>query len=360
MKIKGIDYIELYVGNAKLFAYYLSKAFGFSMTAYGGLETGLRDRTSYVVESSDCRFVVTSGLHPESPITRHVLQHGDSVKDVAFTVDQAEQTYLTALKRGGIPCEEVKVISDGYGFIKKGVIGTYGNVVHSLVERQDYKGAFLPGYQAITSPLPISQPALFKCFDHVVANVEYGNMDKWIGYYHQIFGFNLVQHFSDDDIRTKHSGLMSKVLENSNKKIKLLVNEPSKEDGKCQIQEYLDYHQGPGVQHVAVETEDIIHSVSTIKERGVELLTAPDAYYETLSDRVGKIEEDYNKIKDLNILVDRDDDGYLLQIFTQTVPARPTLFFEIIQRKGSLGFGKGNILALFEAVEKGQARRGNL
>jgi 4-hydroxyphenylpyruvate dioxygenase len=359
LPLQGIDYVEFYVGNAKQFAYFLSRAFGFRVVAYAGLETGVRDRASYVLEQGECRLVVTGALGPDHPVAEFVKRHGDGVKEIAFTVDDAAASYRESTQRGAIPVQDVVELSDEHGVVRKSVIGTYGETVHAFIERENYNGVFLPGYQPVNNLFGGEDKGLL-AIDHIVGNVELGKMEEWVRYYEQALGFEQFIHFSDKDISTEYSALMSKVMQNGGGKIKFPINEPAEGKRKSQIQEYLDYFGGPGVQHIALKTNDILHTVRELRAAGVEFLEAPDAYYEDLWGRVGTIDEDAKAIQELNILVDRDEEGYLLQIFTKPLMDRPTLFFEIIQRKGSRGFGNGNFKALFEAIEKEQARRGNL
>ncbi|MCL6452216.1 MAG: 4-hydroxyphenylpyruvate dioxygenase [Alicyclobacillus sp.] len=359
LPLQGIDYMEFYVGNAKQFAYYLSRGFGFRVVAYAGMETGVRDRTSYVLEQGDIRFVVTSALTADHPIAAHVKLHGDGVKEIAFTVDDADLSYQAAVEHGAIPISAVQTFEDEHGTVRKSVIGTYGETVHAFVERENYSGPFWPGYRAEENLFGGESKGLL-AVDHTVGNVELGKMEEWVKYYEQALGFEQFIHFSDEDISTEYSALMSKVMQNGGGKIKFPINEPAEGKKKSQIQEYLDFYNGPGVQHIALKTNDIIRTVSELKAAGVEFLSAPDAYYSELWDRIGQIDEDVRKIQDLNILVDRDEEGYLLQIFTKPLLDRPTLFIEVIQRKGSRGFGNGNFKALFEAIEREQALRGNL
>ena len=359
LPLQGIDYVELYVGNAKQFAYYLSRAFGFQVTAYAGMETGIRDKASYVLEQGDCRLVLTAGLGPESPITDFVKLHGDGVKEIAFAVDDAAAAYRAAVNRGAQSVHDVLEYRDEHGSVRKSAIGTYGDTVHSFVERERYDGPFLPGYKAVNNRFGGVDKGLL-AIDHMVGNVELGRMEEWVRYYEQVLGFEQFKHFTDSDITTEYSALMSKVMQNGGGKIKFPINEPATGKRKSQIQEYLDFYRTPGVQHIAIKTDDILSTVTDLTAAGVEFLNAPDTYYEDLWTRVGAIDEDVKRIQDLNILVDRDEEGYLLQIFTKPLMDRPTLFLEIIQRKGSRGFGNGNFKALFEAIEKEQEKRGNL
>lgn len=359
LPLQGIDYVEFYVGNAKQFAYFLSRAYGFYVVAYAGLETGVRDKTSYVLEQGECRLVVTAGLTPDSPITEFVKRHADGVKEIAFNVDDAAASYRNAVEHGAIPIHDVVELRDEYGVYRKSAVGTYGDAVHAFVERDLYKGVFAPGYHQERNPFGGVGKGLL-AVDHIVGNVELGNMEKWVQYYEKSLGFEQFIHFSDEDISTEYSALMSKVMQNGGGKIKFPINEPAVGKRKSQIQEYLDFYGGPGVQHIALKTHDIVQTVTDLKAAGVEFLSAPDAYYNELWDRIGAIDEDMLRIAELNILVDRDEEGYLLQIFTKPLMDRPTVFFEIIQRKGSRGFGNGNFKALFEAIEKEQELRGNL
>ncbi|QHT60899.1 4-hydroxyphenylpyruvate dioxygenase [Paenibacillus lycopersici] len=354
--VRGIDHIALYVGNAKQAAHYLSKGFGFRVTAYAGLETGESAQVSYVLEQQQARFVVTGSLSPDHPVADFVKKHGDGVKDIAMRIDDVEKAYREAVARGGIPVMAPKEVADRDGTVTMAVIGTYGDTVHTLIDRSRYTGLFLPKYAACDWHLP-HQPTGLIGFDHVVGNVE--RMEEWVSYYEQVMGFRQMIHFDDKDISTEYSALMSKVMF-SGGRIKFPINEPAGGKRKSQIQEFLDYHHGAGVQHIAILTNDIVATVTALQQNGIEFLSTPDSYYEMLPDRVGEIDEELAKLRELNILVDRDDEGYLLQIFTKPVVDRPTLFMEIIQRKGAVGFGEGNFKALFESIEREQARRGNL
>lgn len=359
LPLKGIDYVEFYVGNARQAAHYYRMAFGFKPIAYAGLETGVRDRTSYVMEQRKIRLVLTGALEPDSPIAEHVKLHGDGVKDIAFTVDDAVSAFEETVKRGATPVLEPTVIEGQKGRIIKSSIAAYGDTVHSFIQRDQYHGTFFPKFHAIKNPPPATSTGL-AAIDHIVGNVELGKMDEWVGFYNRVLGFHQLQHFSDDDISTEYSALMSKVVENGEGRIKFPINEPAEGKRKSQIDEYLQYYKGPGAQHLALITGDIIQTVRMLRENGVEFLRTPDSYYDMLSERVGKIDEDIGILRELNILVDRDDEGYLLQIFTRPLQDRPTVFFEIIQRKGARGFGAGNFKALFEAIEREQELRGNL
>jgi 4-hydroxyphenylpyruvate dioxygenase len=354
--IHDFDYVEYYVGNTKQTSYFLSRAFGFKIVAYAGLETGQRDRVSYVLEQKKTRFVVSGSLKDDHPISDFVKKHGEGVKDIALRVEDVERAYMEAISRGAIPIQEPQVFTDENGTVIKAIIGTYGDTVHTLVDRKNYKGIFMPGYHQVDHAIPYEEAGLIGV-DHVVGNVE--KMEEWVSYYENVMGFTQMIHFDDKDISTEYSALMSKVMHNGGR-IKFPLNEPATGKRKSQIEEFLEFYNGAGVQHVAILTNDIVHTVQKLRANGVEFLDTPDAYYEMLSARVGTIDEDIQKLHENKILVDRDDEGYLLQIFTKPVVDRPTLFFEIIQRKGSRGFGEGNFKALFESIEREQARRGNL
>ena len=359
MPINGTDYIELYVSNAKQAAHFYKSAMGFNSLAYAGLETGLKDRESYVVIQDKIRLVLTSPLHSGTEIGQHIDAHGDGVKVVALWVDDATYAYNEAMNRGAIHFMEPVTEEDQNGKVVRSGIRTYGDVVHIFVERKDYEGIFLPGFkkwETHYNPEPIG----LKYVDHMVGNVELGHMNKWVEYYEQVLGFAQILSFDDNDISTEYTALMSKVMSNGNGRIKFPINEPAPGLKKSQVDEYLDFYEGAGVQHIAVATDNIIETVKALRDRGVEFLKVPTTYYDVLQERVGKIDEDIDSLKELGILVDRDDEGYLLQIFTKTIQARPTMFFEIIQRKGAQSFGKGNFKALFEAIEREQALRGTL
>jgi len=357
--INGTDYIEFWVGNAKQSAMYYRAAFGFQLTGYRGPETGVRDRASYLLTQDKLRFVLTSPIGPDSEIARHVNLHGDGVRDIAFWVDDARDAHAKAIARGAVSVQEPTVMKDDHGEVTIAGIRTYGDTVHSIVERKNYKGLFLPGYRAATSPFQ-AVPTGLKYVDHCVGNVELGKMNEWVAFYTRVLGFHNILTFDDKDISTEYSALMSKVMSNGNGRIKFPINEPAAGKKKSQIDEYLDFYKGPGVQHIAIATDDIIASVKALKSRGVEFLMTPSSYYDELESRVGKIDEPVDTLRELGILVDRDDEGYLLQLFSKPVQDRPTLFYEIIQRKGARSFGKGNFKALFEAIEREQAERGNL
>jgi 4-hydroxyphenylpyruvate dioxygenase len=359
LPIRGTDHIEFYVGNAKQSAMYYQAALGFELIAYAGPETGMRRQASYVLQQNKLRFVLTSSIEPETDIARHVYQHGDGVKVLALWVDDARQAFQETTSRGAVAVEEPKQHTDEHGEVITASIKTYGETVHKFVERKNYQGPFMPGFIKKESTFPV-KPIGLQYVDHCVGNVELGKMNEWVKFYEDVMGFKLLVTFDDKDISTKYTALMSKVVSNGNGYIKFPINEPAKGLKKSQIDEYLQYYGGAGVQHIAIATNDIIHTVSEMRARGVEFLQVPATYYEDLLDRVGEIEEDLQPLKDLNILVDRDEEGYLLQIFTKPVQDRPTLFFEIIQRKGARSFGKGNFKALFEAIEREQELRGNL
>ena len=356
--IKGFDHLEFYVGNAKQAAHFYGHSFGFANTAYRGLSTGYRKTASYVMEQGDIRLVLSTGLNPDYPITQSVLEHGDAIAVIALEVPDAVCAYRETTKRGArgaIPPTEEQ---DDRGIFRYAAIHGYGEILIKFVERNNYRGVFAPGFQSKETVYP---PGVgLTHIDHVVGNVELGAMDKWVQFFAETMGFEMLVHFDDRTIATEDSALMSKVMQDPTGKIKLPINEPAPGRGQSQIQEYLNYNYGPGIQHVALATDDIIYTVSQLKASGVEFLDVPQTYYDRLEERVGKIEEPIAKLAELGILVDRDSDGYLLQIFTQPVEDRPTLFFEVIQRCGSQGFGEGNFKALFEAIEREQARRGNL
>jgi 4-hydroxyphenylpyruvate dioxygenase len=357
--INGTDFIEFYVGNAKQAAIFYQSAFGFQVTAYRGPETGVRDRVSYLLTQNKIRFVLTSALGPDGHIAEHVQQHGDGVRDIALWVDDARDAYAKAIERGAESAYEPRVLRDDDGQVVIAGIKIYGDTMHSLVERRGYRGAFMPGFQK-REPHYRAQPAGLLHVDHCVGNVELGKMNFWVGFYERVMGFKNLISFDDSDISTEYSSLMSKVMANGNERIKFPINEPAHGKKKSQIDEYLEFYRGPGVQHLALATDDIIATVTALRDRGVEFLRTPSTYYQELQGRVGKIDEPVETLEQLGILVDRDPDGYLLQIFSKPVQDRPTLFYEIIERKGARSFGKGNFKALFEAIEREQAARGNL
>jgi len=357
--INGTDYVEFYCGNAKQASHYYRAAFGFRLVGYRGPETGVRERASYLLEQGKVRFVLTSALGPESPIARHHLQHGDGVRDLALWVDDCRAAFAYATGHGAVAVQAPEVQKDADGEVVIAAIRTYGDTIHSLVERRNYRGLFLPGFRPV-QPVYQPEPVGLKYVDHCVGNVELGKMDVWVAFYERAMGFRNLVSFDDKDISTEYSALMSKVMANGNERIKFPINEPAPGKKKSQVDEYLDFYRGPGVQHVAIATDDIVKTVSALQARGVEFLQVPASYYDTVLDRVGKIDEDLAPLRALGILIDRDDEGYLLQIFSKPVEDRPTLFYEIIQRKGARSFGKGNFKALFEALEREQDARGNL
>jgi 4-hydroxyphenylpyruvate dioxygenase len=354
------DHLELWVGNAKQAAHYYCTAFGFAPIAYAGPETGVKDRASYVVRQNDVVLVLTAGLHGDDPIGRHVLAHGDGVRDIALRTTDARGAFADAVAGGARPILEPALREDRDGSAVLAVLGSYGEVVHTLVDRGAYRGVWLPGYERWENVARSQRPVGLRRIDHCVGNVGWGEMERWCDYYAHGFGFTQLVSFDDKDISTEYSALRSKVMQSANGAIKLPINEPATGRKRSQIEEYLDYYAGAGVQHVAIATDDIVETVRALRAQGVELLEAPEAYYDHLSERVGVIAEDLAILRQLSILVDRDDSGYMLQIFTKPLGDRPTLFFEIIQRRGSLSFGKGNFRALFVAIEHEQARRGNL
>ncbi|KPM31322.1 4-hydroxyphenylpyruvate dioxygenase [Croceitalea dokdonensis DOKDO 023] len=360
MPINGTDYIELYVGNSKQAAHFYKAAFGFQSYAYAGLQTGLKDRESYVVIQDKIRLVLTSPLKSGTEIGKHIDKHGDGVKVVALWVDDATYAYETAMKNGAKSYMEPVTEKDEHGKVVRAGIYTYGETVHIFVERKDYKGTFLPGFTKWETPDYNPAPTGLKYVDHMVGNVGWDRMNHWVEFYEKVMGFVNILSFDDNDISTEYTALMSKVMSNGNGRIKFPINEPAEGAKKSQVEEYLDFYEGEGVQHIAVATDDIIKTVRELKSRGIEFLNIPDTYYDAVTDRVGKIDEDIAPLKELGILVDRDDEGYLLQIFTRPIEPRPTMFFEIIQRKGAQSFGKGNFKALFEAIELEQQLRGTL
>lgn len=359
LPLLGTDYVELYVGNAKQAAHFYKTAFGFQSLAYAGLETGVKDRTSYVIVQDKIRLVLTTPLTKDHPINDHLRQHGDGVKEIALWVDDARSAYAETTKRGAVSHFEPRVEKDEHGEVVKSAIKLYGDTVHVFVERKNYTGTFLPGFKEWKSAYNPPTAGL-KYVDHMVANVGWNQMNKWVEFYEKVMGFANVLGFDDKDISTEYSALMSKVMSNGNGRIKFPINEPAHGKKKSQIEEYLDFYNGEGVQHMAIATDDIVKTVRDLIARGVEFLKVPSTYYEGLLDRVGPIEEDLEPLRELGILVDRDDEGYLLQLFTKPLQDRPTLFIEIIQRKGAKSFGKGNFKALFEAIEREQEARGTL
>ena len=360
MPLLGIDHVEFYVGNARQAAFYYSKAFGFNVTAYAGPETKVRDRASYVLEQGEARYVFTGAMGPEGPIAQHVHQHGDGVKDVAFRVPDATDAFEQATSRGAEAVLEPTVLEDDHGKVGHSAIAAYGDTVHSFIERENYSGPFLPGYRS-EEPLPDDGPPVgIRLVDHVVCNVELGKMNEWVDYYARILGFNQLVHFRDDQISSDYSALMSKVMWDGVGRVKLPINEPAPGKKKSQIDEYLEFYRGPGVQHIAMATDDIIQTVDALRRRGVRFIRVPQTYYQKVREQVGTIEESWDEVERLNILADRDEEGYLLQIFTKNAQDRPTVFYEVIERRGSKGFGVNNFKELFLAIEREQEERGNL
>lgn len=358
LPLRGYDHVEFYVGNARQAAHFYDKSFGFKPVAKMGLETGCRDRATYVMQQGAIRFVLTSALTPDHEIARHVALHGDGVKVIGLEVPDVEAAMREVKARGATVLQPAEAYEDEHGVLKTGIIKYAGDTVFKFVERKGYHGVFAPGYQ----PLDVqgTEPAGLAAIDHVVTNVYLGEMNYWTRWFEQVMGFSQLLHFTDKDISTEYSALMSKVLENGTGKCKFPINEPAEGRKRSQIDEYLDWYVGPGVQHIAMNTQDICRTVRELRKREIDFLRVPDAYYEDLRQRVGKIDEDYDELRELGVLVDRDEDGYLLQIFSQPVQDRPTLFFEVIERHGSRGFGVGNFKALFVSLEREQARRGNL
>ncbi len=359
MPVHGIDHLELYAGNAAQAAFFLTRAFGFTESAYAGLETGRRDRVSHVLEQGRIRLVITGTLSGADEIGDHHRRHGDSVRTIALSVPDAEAAYLHAVEHGARGIETPRWIEDEHGRVQLASVATYGEVLHTFVCRDGYDGPFLPGFEAREAP-DLGPDGLLAGIDHVVGNVELGHMEEWVHYYERVFGMTEMIHFSDEAISTEYSALMSKVVTDGSGRLKFPINEPAEGKRKSQIDEYLEFHNGPGVQHVALATTNVIATVAELRRGGVEFLPIPDSYYDEAPARVGEIEEDLRDLREQGILVDRDDEGYLLQIFSKPLGDRPTLFFEIIERHGSRGFGEGNFKALFEAIEREQERRGNL
>ncbi len=358
MPLHGIDHVELWVGNAAQASYYFRHVFGFSEVAYSGLETGRRDTTSHVLRQSDITLVLTGTLRSGTEVARHHALHGDGVKVIALAVPDVEHAYLEATKRGARGLAEPWVQNDEHGAVRLADVAAYGDTVHRFVDRSDYDGAFLPGFEAAGGNG--LQEALVCGIDHIVGNVELGAMNQWVSYYEEVFGMTEMIHFSDEAISTEYSALMSKVVTGGDGRVKFPINEPAEGKRKSQIDEYLEYYEGPGAQHIALTTEDIVHAVSELRKRGIRFLNTPESYYEEVPGRIGEISESLEDLRRLGILVDRDDEGYLLQIFTAPLGDRPTIFFELIERHGARGFGEGNFKALFEAIEREQAKRGNL
>jgi 4-hydroxyphenylpyruvate dioxygenase len=359
LPLRGTDYIEFYVGNAKQAAHFYKSAFGFSSYAYSGPETGDKEKVSYVVRQHKLTFVFTTPLKDNNEITTHINNHGDGVKAIALMVDDATSAHYETTQRGGKSFMKPTTLKDNDGEIIMSGIHTYGDTVHLFIERKNYKGCFMPGYRPWKSAFNPADTGL-QYVDHCVGNVGWNQMNKWVKFYEEVMGFRNILSFDDNDISTEYSALMSKVMSNGNGYVKFPINEPAEGKKKSQVEEYLEFYNGEGVQHIALATNNIIETVTELQQRGIEFLKIPDSYYETVLDRVGKIDEDLLPLKNLGVLIDKDDEGYLLQIFTKPVEDRPTLFFEIIQRKGAKSFGKGNFKALFEAIEREQDERGNL
>jgi 4-hydroxyphenylpyruvate dioxygenase len=361
MPLNGIDHVELYVGNAAQAAYYYTRAFGFREIAYAGLETGERGRTSHVLEQGRIRLVLTGALHSSSPIAEHQHRHGDGVKVIALSVPSVDRAWQEATARGALGLVEPHELRDEQGSVRMATIAAYGDTLHTFVERGDYAGPFLPGFRAVdgSGPHVPAEPMLFG-IDHIVGNVELGHMEEWVEFYERVFGMTEMLHFTDEAISTEYSALMSKVVADGNGRVKFPINEPAEGKRKSQIDEYLEFYEGAGAQHIAVATRDIVGTVAELRRRGVQFLTIPDTYYDDVPARVGEIDESLEDLRAQGILVDRDDEGYMLQIFTKPVGDRPTMFFEIIERHGARGFGEGNFKALFEAIEREQELRGNL
>jgi 4-hydroxyphenylpyruvate dioxygenase len=358
-RLGGIDHLEWWVGNARTTAGFLAAAFGFDILAYAGPETGVMDRVSYVLTHGDIRFVVTGALAPESPIAAHVRAHGDGVRDVAFVVDDAAAAYAAVVARGAAGVSPPEVTEDEHGRMVRASVAAYGDTNHTFVERKDYRGVFAPGFGPSPLTRPVGPAVGLERIDHVVANVELGALDRWVDFYKRIFGFDQLVHFSDEAISTEYSALMSTVVWDGSKVV-LPINEPAEGRRKSQIEEYLDFYRCPGVQHIALRTDDIVTAVRALRDRGVRFLQVPPSYYDDAKIRMAGIDLPWEELAELGILVDRDHDGHLLQIFTENVTDRPTVFFEVIQRAGAKGFGEGNFKALFEAIEREQAKRGNL
>jgi 4-hydroxyphenylpyruvate dioxygenase len=358
-QLRGIDHVEWWVGNARAFTGFLTAAFGFEVVGYAGPETGRRDRVSHVLQQGEIRFLVTGSLGPDGPVAEHVRVHGDGVRDVAFLVDDVDAAYAAAVARGARPVRRPATDADDHGDLRHAAVGTYGETVHTLVDRSSYTGGFAPGFTAPTVATAAGPAPGLAAVDHIVGNVERGRLEDWVRYYQDVFGFDQLVHFDDEAISTEYSALMSTVVWNHGSVV-LPINEPAEGRRKSQIEEYLDYYRAPGVQHLALRTEDIVAGVRALRERGVGFLTVPPEYYDDARRRMEGIDLPWDELAELGILVDRDRDGHLLQIFTENVCDRPTVFFEIIQREGARGFGEGNFKALFEAIERAQEARGNL
>jgi len=359
LPIQRVDYIEFYVGNARQAAHFYRTMLGFTPVAFCGLETGVRDRTSYVMRQGKITFVLTAPLTPDGPVAEHVRLHGDGVKEICFQVAEVDKIYSEVVMRGAKAVLPPFTLQDTLGSVRKATIAAYGDTTHSFITRTDYVGNFLPGFKALENNTPVDETGL-AAVDHLVANVGWGEMNQWVKFYQEVLGFTQLVHYDDKDISTEYSALMSKVMQNGSGTIKLPINEPAEGRKKSQIEEYLDFYGGPGVQHIALATGNILKTVEALRERGMDFIKVPDAYYADLQARAGDLKEPIEEIRRLGILVDQDDEGYLLQIFTRPLQDRPTFFFEIIQRHKSRSFGKGNFKALFEAIERDQALRGNL
>lgn len=359
LPLRGTDHVELYVSNAKQAAYYYQHAFGFECVAFKGLTTGGRDTESYLLQQGKVRLLLTAPLKGNTEVGRHVDLHGDGVKNIALWVDDAGKAFEETVSRGAVPAFEPYELEDDYGRVVLSGIKLYGDTCHVFVERDEYSGVFMPGYQPVYDKVRAS-PVGIKHIDHMVANVGWGEMNRWVDFYRDVMGFSQLVSFDDKDISTEYTALMSKVMSNGDGRVKFPINEPAKGKKRSQVEEFLDFYGGPGVQHIALATDNILETVDELQKRGVEFLSVPSSYYDEVLDRVGYIDEEVDSLKKLGILVDRDEDGYLLQIFTQPLQTRPTLFFEIIQRKGARSFGKGNFKALFEAIEREQMLRGTL
>ncbi|MBA3725520.1 MAG: 4-hydroxyphenylpyruvate dioxygenase [Armatimonadetes bacterium] len=355
--IRKVDHVRFFCGNAMHTAEWYRRLFGFDIQAYAGLETGMKDEANYLLTENDVRFLMSTPLLPDHPLAEQLGRHGDFVQDIAFEVDDVDLAFKTATSRGAKAFSGPRTLEDSFGKVRIAAIHTYGDVVHSLVNRDDFSGLFLPGFRPVDKK---GDPVGIEFVDHCVGNVEWNGMNKWVDWYANILGFEQIQTFDDKDISTEYTALMSKVMQSGNGRVKFPINEPAEGRKRSQIEEYLIYHGGPGVQHVALHTSDIINTIKLLKSRGMEFLQVPRTYYDTLFERVGEIDEDLNDIADLGILVDRDEEGYLLQLFSKPVEDRPTLFYEFIERKGAKSFGKGNFKALFEAIEREQALRGTL
>jgi 4-hydroxyphenylpyruvate dioxygenase len=358
MPLHGIDHVELWVGNAAQASYYFRHAFGFREVAYSGLETGLRDRASHVLQQGDIRLALTGTLRSGTDIARHNALHGDGVKVIALSVPDVEVAYHEATMRGAAGVSQPRTIEDQHGTVRLADVATYGDTIHRFVDRSDYGGPFLPGFEPVEHPGPSTD--LVHDIDHIVGNVELGAMNRWVSYYENVFGMTEMIHFTDEAISTEYSALMSKVVTGGDGRVKFPINEPAEGKRRSQIDEYLEFYEGPGAQHIALTTDDIVHTVAELRQRGIRFLRTPDSYYEEVPGRIGEISESLEDLRRLGILVDRDDEGYLLQIFTAPLGDRPTIFFELIERHGARGFGEGNFKALFEAIEREQAKRGNL